>query len=101
MHSQEYNHNLALWQKNEPAPNAGANNIQVPGQTENVIYQTRTKVPSPYEVDLADSLLAIFADDIEDIEDIVDALNQRGQQTENGEQWNVSNFQTEMKRLGM
>lgn len=100
MSSLGYNEKLGTWLKNQPSTDAGANNVQVPGEIEHVIWQTRSKEPSPYETNLAEALLSLFSDDIEDLEAIVTGLNKLGVYSESGDEWTTESYQAEMKRLG-
>jgi hypothetical protein len=96
----DYNPKLATWLKNEPNPLAGINNIQVPGKTENIIWQTRHREPSRYEEVLVEQLEEIFASGVVELEPLVEELNARGSRTEASELWTAENFQAEMARLG-
>ena len=46
-----FNEKLASWIHATPATEAGINNIQVPGQSELLVWQTRYKEPTLYEQD--------------------------------------------------
>lgn len=96
----EYNPKLATWLKNEPSTEAGINNIQVPGKTENIIWQTRHREPSRYEQAMVEHLEAVFATGVVELESLVEALNARGSRIESGELWSADSFQAEMARLG-
>jgi len=96
----EYNPKLATWLKNEPSTEAGINNIQVPGKTEQIIWQTRHREPSRYEQALVEHLEAAFATGTVELEPLVEVLNARGSRTESGELWTGENFEAEMVRLG-
>jgi hypothetical protein len=96
----EYNPKLAKWLSPVPSKDAGINNIQLPGQVEHVIWQTRYKLPTQYELDLIESLKQAFAQGITDLEALVESLNQQGLRQESGELWNSQDFQDEMQRLG-
>jgi hypothetical protein len=96
----EYNPKLATWFRNEPNTEAGINNIQVPGKTENIIWQTRHREPSRYEEALVTHLEAAFATGVAELDDLVAALNARGSRTEAAALWNADSFQAEMARLG-
>ncbi|MFC6672179.1 recombinase-like helix-turn-helix domain-containing protein [Marinobacterium aestuariivivens] len=101
MQSQEYNEKLAIWLRNEPCSDAGVNNLQVPGKTENIIWQTRAKVPSPYEKALADALEQVFADGAIGLGEVVAGLNTRGMKSEAGEAWTEASLEAELQRLGI
>ncbi|NVK42994.1 MAG: hypothetical protein HWE39_17255 [Oceanospirillaceae bacterium] len=96
----DYNPKLATWLKNEPSTDAGINNIQVPGKTETIIWQTRHREPSRYEQSLVEHLVAVFSIGIVELEPLVEAMNARGSRTESGERWSAESFQAEMARLG-
>ncbi|WP_116474075.1 recombinase-like helix-turn-helix domain-containing protein [Zobellella maritima] len=97
---ENFNPKLAAWLKNEPAQEAGINNIQIPGQTQNVIWQNRYREPTRYELDLVAHLEQAFAAGAYELDELVSALNGQGLRNEAGEVWTTSNFQDEMARLG-
>ncbi len=63
-------------------------------------WQTRARVPTAYEEQLADALTAIFADETYDLAAIVEALNSAGVPDPDGAPWTAESFPPAMKRLG-
>ncbi len=95
-------HNVHLKPWNKPKPNevAGKGNIEVPGQVENIVWQTRAAPPTEYETRLGDALEVAFDEGIEDLDGLVAKLNEIGVQTQDGQAWTVDAFTAEMARLG-
>lgn len=52
-----FNEKLASWIHATPATEAGINNIQIPGQSELLVWQTRYKEPTLYEQDFVKNLI--------------------------------------------
>lgn len=96
------NHNpkLALWLKPTPSKEAGINNIQMPGQSQNVVWQTRPREPNAYELALCQHLIAGFKADKVTSTDMAAHLNEIGFRHESGDEWHSANFEAEMARLG-
>lgn len=95
-----YNQKLETWLQNKPTDQAGIDNIQTPGQSELLIWQTRHKVPSAYEADFIQHLLRAFKDGHSELSNLVNALNQQGFRSEAGVAWTTQSFSDEMQRLG-
>ncbi len=95
-----YNKKLATWLKPNPEPKAGINNIQVPGEVEHVIWQSRDHEPTQYELDLVDVLIKGFGSGITELEEIVDFINKEGVYDAKGTPWTPQSFEREMARLG-
>ena len=95
-----FNEKLASWIHATPATDAGINNIQIPGQSELLVWQTRYKEPTVYEQDFVSQLIEVFTQGATALEDVVDALNQQGFRSEAGEKWTATSFTEEMQRLG-
>lgn len=66
----------------------------------NIVWQTRTHAPSPFETALADALEAIFAQEIYELGAVVAELNRRGLRTEDGAAWTAEAYAATLKRLG-
>ncbi|GAB3044389.1 hypothetical protein GCM10027155_06750 [Acinetobacter apis] len=96
----DFNQKLAFWQAASPSKEAGINNIQIPGKIDHIIWQTRYKTPTAYELDLVNALISAFSKGITDLEPLVASLNEQGLRQESGEVWTSASFQTEMQRLG-
>jgi hypothetical protein len=95
-----FNEKLASWIHATPATDAGINNIQIPGQSELLVWQTRYKEPTVYEQDFVSQLMDAFTQGATALEDVVEALNQQGFRSEAGEKWTAASFTEEMQRLG-
>ncbi|WP_130802232.1 recombinase-like helix-turn-helix domain-containing protein [Acinetobacter ihumii] len=96
----QFNEKLANWINATPAKDAGINNIQIPGQVEHLVWQTRYKEPTVYEQDFVQHLIQAFAAGVTELNDLVSALNQQGFRRESGEVWTMQSFTEEMQRLG-
>ncbi|WP_111892888.1 recombinase-like helix-turn-helix domain-containing protein [Acinetobacter sp. MB5] len=95
-----FNEKLASWIHATPASEAGINNIQIPGQSELLVWQTRYKEPTVYEQDFVTQLMDVFSSGVTELDDVVQALNQQGFRSESGEKWTTETFSEEMQRLG-
>lgn len=96
----EFNEKLARWINATPSQDAGIDNIQVPGDVEHLVWQTRSKVPSQYELDFVQYLIQAFTDGRTELNEVVDSLNQQGFRNMAGELWTTEVFTSEMQRLG-
>jgi hypothetical protein len=96
----DYNPQLAPWDK--PAPNnvAGKGYIERPGRVPNIVWQTRSALPTAYENALGDALEAAFEAGATTPEDVVRAFNRAGFLTADGQTWTEARFLAEMQRLG-
>lgn len=73
--------------------------IQDPQKPENLVWQTRDRVPTAFEDALGYALEKTFAAGIKDLPEIVERLNRDGPKPDAGE-WTEELFQAEIKRLG-
>ncbi|SPL70159.1 recombinase-like helix-turn-helix domain-containing protein [Acinetobacter stercoris] len=96
----DFNEKLESWINSQPPRQAGINNIQVPGNPELLIWQTRYKAPTIYEQDFIDNLITAFASDKSELTDLVNALNEQGFSNEAGIAWTEASFIEEIQRLG-
>lgn len=95
-----FNQKLETWLQAKPTDQAGIQNIQIPGQSELLIWQTRYKVPSAYEADFVQHLIQAFKDGHNELSSLVTALNTQGFRSESGLAWTTQSFSDEMQRLG-
>jgi len=95
-----HNPNLKPWQPAQPNNVAGKGQIEVAGQVENMIWQTRMAEPTAYENALGDALEEVFESGALTVDAVVDGLNQRQFRTADGREWTVPYFEAEMARLG-
>lgn len=96
----DHNQNLKPWDSPKPDESTGKGTIEVPGQTGNIVWQTRSSVPTEYETSLASALETVFGSGIEDLDGVVAKLNELGARAPEGEPWTVERFEAEMARLG-
>lgn len=96
----QFNEKLANWMSPSPSKEAGINNIQIPGQVEHLVWQTRYKTPTVYEQDFVKHLIQAFVSGVTELNDLVDSLNRQGFRRESGEVWTMQSFTEEMQRLG-
>ena len=96
----DYNPHIRNWQRPNPNKVAGKGNIEKPGESENLVHQTRATPPTDYENKLGQALEEIFSENITELIDVVRRLNEFGFQTHNGETWTEEKFRSEMRRLG-
>ncbi|WP_367104196.1 recombinase-like helix-turn-helix domain-containing protein [uncultured Psychrobacter sp.] len=98
--NEHYNEGLVSWKQHRPSKHAGINNIQVPGDSKLIVWQTRDHEPTDYELSLAKNLIAAFSSGAETLEEVVDALNNQGMLLGNGKPFTPESFEREMERLG-
>lgn len=96
----EFNEKLAKWINATPSSEAGINNIQIPGQVDHLVWQTRSRAASQYELDLVQHLIQAFNNDVYELDVLTKVLNQQGFRTMAGEVCSIESFSKEMQRLG-
>lgn len=96
----DHNPHLKPWQP--PAPNnvAGKGQIETPGQTRNIVWQTRAAPPTAYENALGDAFEQVFESGAQSLDEVVQGLNAAGLRTPAGQAWSAASFEAEMARLG-
>ena len=67
--------------------------------SQNVLHQTRSRVPTDYEESLADALEDIFAAGHHELPEIVAKLNESTVPAPGGVAWTEDSFKQEMSRL--
>lgn len=84
-----------------PAPNniAGKGQIEIPGQTHNMVWQNRKAEPTPYENDLGDALECVFETGATELADVVAGLNQIGFRAPDGAPWTAERLRAELAAL--
>ena len=70
-----------------------------PQEPANIVWQTRTRAPTAYDLTLIQALETVMADGTHDLPGIVRGLNALGCRTEDGASWSETNFAAAMKRL--
>ena len=95
-------HNVVLqeWLAGAAGTKGDASSIERVDEVQNVRWQTRPAPLTAYENALADSLQAIFGEEIYDPAVIVRRLNERGPKPPTGAAWTEELFTAEMARLG-
>ena len=91
-HITDFNPWLPDTQQIKPSREGGNGQIHKPGQFQNVIWQTRTRVPDGFEAALVAALEDIFDQGANELEEVVSALNQRCLFDRNGCPWNETSF---------
>ncbi|MFN0161641.1 MAG: recombinase-like helix-turn-helix domain-containing protein [Burkholderiales bacterium] len=97
---QEFNPYLKPWKAAQPNNVAGKGQIEVPGQVDNIVWQTRAAPPTAYENALGDALEVAFTGGAETAEAVVESLNTQAFRCADGSAWTVATFEAEMARLG-
>lgn len=95
----QYNPRLQAWRKHVAARNAGAGQIERPGHFDNIVWQSRARLPNDYELALAAALEAVFATGATELEQIVAELNAAGMLDQRGQPWTAASFRSEMTAL--
>lgn len=91
-HITDFNPWLPDTQQVIPAREGGNGQIHQPGNYQNVIWQTRARVPDGFETALVAALEEIFEGGASELDQIVSALNQRRLFDRNGQPWNEAAF---------
>ena len=95
----DFNPHLKAWVRPHPSQSAVRGSIDTPGAIANIVWQTRSHVPTEYENRLGDALEAIFEAGATELDDVVRQLNDRGLLTVDGIPWTTQSFADEMHRL--
>jgi hypothetical protein len=94
-------HNPFLKRSREPRPDAPSKGeIEAPGQSVNLVWQTRVAAPTDYENRLGDALERVFGEGAQSLADVVARLNAIPFPAPNGKPWDEASFAAEIKRLG-
>ncbi|WBF46304.1 recombinase-like helix-turn-helix domain-containing protein [Serratia rubidaea] len=91
-HISDFNPWLPDTQQVIPAREGGNGQIHQPGHYQNVIWQTRARVPDGFETALVAALEEIFDGGATELDQIVSALNQRRLFDRKGLPWNEAAF---------
>jgi len=95
----DHNPHLKPWVRPHPNRIAGKGVIERPGQTENIVWQTRANAPTEYENQLGDALERVFESGAVEVRDVVAKLNELGVRSADGRPWTEALFEEEMRRL--
>lgn len=75
------------------APKEGGNGvIHKPGQTLNLIWQSRSRAPQPWELALIDALEALFENGAQTLPELVNGLNAGKFYNQRGQPWQEQTF---------
>ncbi|MEQ9813836.1 MAG: hypothetical protein RLO50_13735 [Azospirillaceae bacterium] len=96
----DHNPYLKTWARPVPNKVAGQGRIEVPGEIENIRWQTRPASPSRYENDLADAIVTAFGEGHYELAALVKRINELGVMTPEGAAWTPERLTEEMARLG-
>ncbi|HHG8775316.1 TPA: recombinase-like helix-turn-helix domain-containing protein [Raoultella planticola] len=93
--SEILNFNPALPESHQFTPPAegGNGNIHKPGGYHNLIWQTRSRVPENWELQLIATLETLFEQGAESLTQLVDGLNALKMHDRQGEPWSEASFQ--------
>lgn len=93
--SETLNFNPALPESRQFTPPAegGNGNIHKPGDYENLIWQTRSRVPESWELQLIATLEGLFEQGAENLTQLVDGLNGLRMHDQQGESWSEASFE--------
>ena len=93
--SETLNFNPALPESRQFTPPAegGNGNIHKPGDYHNLIWQTRSRVPENWELQLISTLETLFEQGAESLSQLVNGLNALKMHDQQGEPWSEASFQ--------
>lgn len=93
--SETLNFNPALPESRQFTPPAegGNGNIHKPGDYHNLIWQTRSRVPENWELQLIATLETLFEQGAESLNQLVNGLNALKMHDQQGEPWSEASFQ--------
>ena len=94
-----FNPHLKPWLAPQPNNVAGKGVIEKPGETDNMIWQTRKAVPTQYENDFGDALEQVFEAGAAELHEVVAGLNGIGFRTPDGAQWSEERLAAELRLL--
>lgn len=93
--SETLNFNPALPESRQFTPPAegGNGNIHKPGDYHNLIWQTRSRVPENWELQLIATLETLFEQGADSLSQLVNGLNALKMHDQQGEPWSEASFQ--------
>ncbi|WP_075182286.1 recombinase-like helix-turn-helix domain-containing protein [Pantoea sp. 1.19] len=77
----------------QPPREGGNGSIHQPGQYPNIIWQSRSRLPTAWETSLIASLEILFEQGIDELPTLVEALNQQRSFDSRGLPWTTASFQ--------
>lgn len=100
MAESNFNFQLAKWQRIIPSSEAGQGRIERPGGFDNRVWQSRSRAPEPFELQLLEDLEAVFEDGAAELPEVIVGLNARHSRDRGGVAWSEASFLREMAVLG-
>lgn len=91
--TQDFNPALPESRQFTPPSEGGNGAIHKPGSYENLIWQTRSRVPENWELNLIAALETLFEQGIDTLPELVNGLNAARMHDQQGEPWSDSSFQ--------
>ncbi|MEO3990479.1 recombinase-like helix-turn-helix domain-containing protein [Pseudocitrobacter cyperus] len=76
-----------------PPAEGGNGNIHKPGDYQNLIWQTRSRVPENWELLLITALEELFEQGVETLPELVNGLNAIRMYDQQGQAWSDASFQ--------
>lgn len=95
-----YNPHLRNWERPRPNNVAGKGHIQKPGQTRNIIWQTRAAAPTEPENALGDALEKALGAGADSLAALASGLNSENLLAPDGSAWTEASLAAELHRLG-
>lgn len=77
-----------------PPKEGGNGNIHKPGAYQNLIWQTRSRPPESWKINLIAQLETLFEQGVETLPELVNGLNAIKMYDQHGEPWSDVSFQT-------
>lgn len=87
-----FNQKLLESRQITPPAEGGNGQIHVPGKYQNIVWQSRGRLPDSFEYALVATLEDLFEDGIDDLPKLVVGLNARQVFDRNGELWTEETF---------
>jgi hypothetical protein len=90
--AQEFNPALPESRQFTPPKEGGNGTIHKPGDYQNLIWQTRSRVPESWELALIAQLEDLFEQGAETLPELVSGLNAKKMYDQQGEAWSETSF---------
>lgn len=91
-HAEAYNPALPESRQFTPPAEGGNGKIHKPGESQNLIWQTRSRVPEHWELQLIAALETLFEQGAETLPELVAGLNSAKMHDQQGEPWSEASF---------
>lgn len=99
-HSPLYNPRLQHWDRKIPTKLAGKGIFEKPGETTNIIWQTRARIPTVFELALLHEVQEAYDQDASTVGDLVQHLNKVGVFDEIGKAWTAESLASYIAKVG-